>query len=100
MNNNLLIVGSRGWAKQAEEIAKVMGCYEKIEILSNEEMGQNEFLRNIESKAGEFSYGIAVSESDVERQPITQIWVLSCKADSPRKCHHGECIDPKWLRYR
>lgn len=67
MNNNLLIVGSGEWAKQAEEIAKAMGCYEKIEIFSNEEMDQNELLRNIESKAGEFSYGIAVSESDVER---------------------------------
>ena len=50
MNNNLLIVGSGEWAKQAKEITKAMGCYEKIEILSNEEMDQNEFLRNIRVK--------------------------------------------------
>lgn len=66
MNKNLLIIGSGEWANQAEEIAKAMGCHEKKEILSDEGMDKNEFLRNIESKAGEFSCGVAVSENDVE----------------------------------
>lgn len=42
-------------------------CYEYIEILFNEEVDRNEFLRNVASKADEFSYRIAVSESNVER---------------------------------